>query len=331
MGQSLVLPDLYDNCTIAGATGSASADGLSLIASNSDDPFTTRTRLVVVEPPKGFRFIGVQIISQDAGTVASFNHMHTRGLNERGFAYTWASARANPEYEPDSSEAIGVPYNQFGRLLLSEARSVEDAIGILESQPRAIHGNFLFADAVGEIALVEVSTKSLNVESRTGDGWIGRSNHWVSPEMSAISDLPDPGDSTSVRFARITTLMGEGGGRISPDYLATCLGDHTTLEETGWSICAHGHKRRAGSTVRGGTVSSEIMQPSIGVMHYCYGWPCGGSVDYPEEQLYQDRSWGRHIPFRLEDMEPGEYVTVDGRLTPLAVRYLTKNGVKASA
>ncbi|MCH8224013.1 MAG: hypothetical protein IH868_11450 [Chloroflexi bacterium] len=59
-------------------------------------------------------------------------------------------------------------------------------------------------------------------------------------------------------------------------------------------------------------------------MHYCYGWPCGGSVDYPDEQVYQDRSWGQYLSFRLEDLEPGEYVTVDGRLTPLAVRYLAQ-------
>ena len=320
-GQRLSSP-LPDNCTTAGATGTCSADGRALIGSTSDDPFTTRTRLVVEEPPDGYRYVGTQIVSQDPNTVADFNHMHTRGLNERGFAYTWSGARPDPDIEPDSSRAVGVPFYRFGDLLLSQAASVQDAIGLLESYPRAIHGNFLFADSGGEVALAEVSTRSLNIETRTTDGWIGRSNHWISPEMSRIAHTPADGDSTVVRYDRITTLMAEGAGSIDPAYLASCFRDHSTLEETGWSICAHGHTKRPGSETRGGSVSSEILQPAEGVMYYCYGWPCGGAADYGEEQLYQDRSWGRYVPFSLAGMEPGEYVTVDGRLTPLAVRYL---------
>ena len=77
---------------------------------------------------------------------------------------------------------------------------------------------------------------------------------------------------------------------------------------------------------RGGSVSSEIIQPALGTMHYAYGWPCGGEVDYPGEQPYQDRSWGRYMTFRLEDMEPGEYVSTDGVLSPRAVRYLADVG-----
>ena len=320
-----------DNCTIAGATGTSTVDGRSLIASNSDDPFTTRTRLVVVEPPDGERFIATQIISPSNGSPVSFDRMHTRGLNAKGFAYTWSAVRPDPEFEPDSESAFGLPFYQFGRLLLSQSRSVEDAIGILESYPRAIHGNYLFGDAMGEVALVEVSTQSLNVETRTDCGWIGRSNHWISPTMSAIGNPPDACDSTAVRFERITTLMAEGDGSVDPAYVANCLSDHETLEETGWSICAHGHGDVPPGRERGGSVSSEIMQPALGTMHYAYGWPCGGELDYPGEQPYQDRSWGRYISFRLEDMEPGEYVSVDGVLSPLAVRYIADAGGQAMA
>ena len=315
-----------DNCTIAAVTGQSSADGRALIASNSDDPFTTRTRLVVVDPPTGHRFIATQIVSPGNGARVSFDRMHTRGINAEGLAYTWSAVSPDPAKEPDSEHAYGIPYYQFGSLLLSQARSVEDAIGMLESYPRAIHGNYLFGDAAGEVALVEVSTQTLNVETRTDTGWIGRSNHWISPAMSAIGNQPEARDSTAVRFARITTLMDEGDGRIGPAYMADSLSDHATLEETGWSICAHGHGPVAEGRGRGGSVSSEIMQPAFTTMHYAYGWPCGGAVDYPGEQPYQDRSWGRYISFRLGDLEPGEYVTVDGRLTPLGVRYLADTG-----
>ncbi|HDZ19987.1 MAG TPA: hypothetical protein ENH80_01315 [Phycisphaerae bacterium] len=46
----------------------------------------------------------------------------------------------------------------------------------------------------------------------------------------------------------------------------------------------------------------------------------GGAVDYPGEQLYQDRSWGRFEAFCVDNLEPGVYVTVDGQRTPLANR-----------
>ena len=209
-GQRLSSP-LPDNCTTAGATGTCSTDGRALIGSTSDDPFTTRTRLVVEEPPDGYRYVGTQIVSQHPNTVADFNHMHTRGLNEKGFAYTWSGARPDPDIEPDSKRAVGVPFYRFGDLLLSQAASVQDAIGLLESYPRAIHGNFLFADSGGEVALAEVSTRSMNIETRTTDGWIGRSNHWISPEMSRIAHTPADGDSTVVRYD--PHHDADGGGR----------------------------------------------------------------------------------------------------------------------
>src|SRR5215470_9755437 len=99
------------HCTIAAATGSATRSGEPLVLSNSDDPFATRTRLVVEAPANGYRFVATQIISPPPPV--SFNQMHTRGLNEAGFAYTWAMVR--PATEPDDSQAIGIPYYQFGR------------------------------------------------------------------------------------------------------------------------------------------------------------------------------------------------------------------------
>ena len=316
--------NLYDNCTIAGATGSASFDGNSIIGSTSDDPFTTRTRLVVVSPKNGHKFIATQIVSGDTTKIPDFNNMHTRGLNDKGFAYTWSAAGPNPDIEPISSQAIGIPFYQFGQLLLSEADSVEDGIGLLESYPRAIHGNFLFADSDEEIALIEVSTHSLNIETRITDGWIGRTNHWISERMSNIGQIPQVTDSTEVRFERILKLMNERKGKVDSSFLELCFSDHATLNDTGWSICAHGHTRNPNREGRGGTVSSEIILPSKGVMNYCYGWPCGGNVDYPEDQVYQDRSWGKYLSFDLEKLDAGEYVTVDGRLTPLAICYLAQ-------
>lgn len=306
-----------DACTIGAATGSATRGGGTLVFSNSDDPFQTRTRLVVVQPDNGYKFIGTQIVSPPPPV--SFNQMHTRGLNEVGLAYTWASVA--PTSEPTSEVAIGIPYNQFGRLLLSQAATVAEALDLLERYPRAYHGNFLFADATGEIALVEISTRTFHIETRLTDGAFARTNHWISERMVPLGN-PEVGQASAERYARACELIAAQVGSIDAQSLMRITADHHGLDASGISICAHG-KAPGPRQFRGGTVSSEISETQRRRFWYCYGWPCGSAPEAPESQLYQDRSWGAYLPFDLAGLAPGEYVTIDGRLTALAVKHLT--------
>lgn len=312
-------------CTIGAATGSATRDGAPLVFSNSDDPFTTRTRLVVVAPADGYRFIATQIVSPPPPV--SFNQMHTRGLNAAGLAYTWASVR--PVAEPASEEAIGIPYYQFGRLLLSQAATVADALALLERYPRAYHGNFLFVDAAGEIALVEISTRTYHVETRLTDGAFARTNHWISERMAPLG-APEPGQASLERYQRASELIAGPAGASDVESLARITADHHGLDTGGISICAHGNAPGPRHH-RGGTVSSEIAEPRTGRFWYCYGWPCGSAPEDPELQVFQDRSWGAYLPFDLAELAPGEYVTADGRLTGLAVKHLAKARIPALA
>ena len=165
----------------------------------------------------------------------------------------------------------------------------------------------------------------MHVETRTSDGWIARSNHWVSEEMGYKGRSSGDQSSSGVRLARATELMGNGAGRIDVPYLSELYRDHDTLSDTGWSICAHGHTKSAEGD-RSGTVSSEILEPTTRTFNYCYGWPCGGKPEYDTEQQYQEFSWGNYLPFKLDYMEAGEYVSPYGRLTPLAVKYLAIMG-----
>jgi len=305
-----------DACTIGGATGGATRDGDPIIFSNSDDPFMTRTRLVVVEPANGYKFIAAQIISPPPP--ASFNMMHTRGLNAAGLAYTWASVA--PRTEPTSEEAIGIPYNQFGHLVLSEARTVSDVIEILDRYPRAYHGNFLFADAEGTVALIEISTQSFHVETCVTDGAFARTNHWISDRMVSIG-TDRVGQASLERYERACALIAAQAGAINKDSFSLITADHHGLDASGFSICAHGNAPGPRHR-RGGTVSSEISEPRKGRFWYCYGWPCGSTPEDPDLQICQDRSWGTYLPFDLADLEAGEYVTTDGRLTARAIKYI---------
>lgn len=313
-----------ESCTIGGATGRASRAGAPIIFSNSDDPFTTRTRLVVVNPPDGYRFIATQIVSPPPAV--SFDRMYTRGLNAAGFAYTWASVW--PRTEPADGDAIGIPYPQFGRLLLSQAATVAEAIELVRRYPRAYHGNFLFADATGELALVEISTQTYFVESRLTDGTIARSNHWISAEMAPVG-TEEVGVSSAHRYQRARELITASAGAIDAEALTSITGDHEGRATVGFSICAHGRLDQS-SRPLGGSVSSEIIEPQAGRFWYCYGWPCGGEVEDAERQPQQDRSWGAYLPFDLANLPAGEYVTTDGRLTPLGIRSLAQAGSRQS-
>lgn len=315
---NIVEPPLLDACTIGAATGSATRDGNPIVFSNSDDPFTTRTKLVVVLPEDGYKFIATEIVSPPPPV--PFNQMHTRGVNEAGLAYTWAYVM--PSTEPNDGVAIGIPPYQFGRLVLSQAATVAEAFALVEKFPRAYHGNFLFADAIGEIALVEISTQSFNIETRTSDGYITRSNHWISAKMSPIcADFFT--ESSTARLRRSDELMQAQIGSVDVQSLAAITSDHEGREK-GLSICSHGAPDWS-TPWAGGTVSSEVIEPRSRRLWYCYGWPCGSEPEAPEAQVYQDRSWGAYLPFELDSLEPGELVTIDGRLTAAAVKHLARS------
>jgi hypothetical protein len=304
-------------CTIAAATGNATRDGVPLLMSTSDDPFATRTRLVVEQPPDGFRYIATQIISPPP--VVSWSNMHTRGLNEMGLGYTWSYV--TPADEPTDATAVGVPYYQWGNLVLSQASRIDQVLALLERYPRAFHGNYLFADASGEICLVEVSTQSLRVVQRTRDGFIGRTNHWT--EGNSFQDESIACDSRH-RGDRIQQLLAEQAGSIDRDRFMAICRDHAGRDDPAirHSICSHGHDGQGDEWF--GTVSSEVIEPRSGTLWYCYGWPCGETPVAAERQPLQDRSWGSYLPFRLSDLEAGEYVTTDGWLTPRALGSLAR-------
>jgi hypothetical protein len=316
--------DHATGCTIAAASGSATRDGMPLLMSTSDDPFATRTRLVVEAPVNGYRFVATQIVSPPP--IVSWSNMHTRGVNEAGLAYAWSYV--TPASEPTDATAIGIPYYQWGRLVLSEAACVDEALMLLERYPLAFHGNFLFADATGEICLVEVGTETVHVAERMQNGWIGRANHWTSGVKMSVEDAA-LACSSRQRHARLHERLQALDGDIDTENLMGICRDHAGRDQNdiGYSICAHGHHGE--SPVWFGTVSSEVTDPRSRVLWYCYGWPCGEAPERADHQLYQEFSWGTYLPFDLPQLEPGEYVTTDGRLTALALRYLARHQEQA--
>lgn len=318
----------FFSCTIMGATGLSTASGLPLIASTSDDPWDTRTRVIVQTPKEGYKYIGTQIITPAHQPRVPWSDMITRGVNERGFAYTWAYV--HPSKEPPYDRVSGITFREAGELIISKAATVAEAIDMMKKQSRAYHGNFLLAEATGKIALIEVSTNSINVETVTVNGWVARSNHWISPEMAQIAEPVEPNSSSDIRFKRMKTLLSQQRQPITIQTIMKVYRDHWGRDQYGWSICQHG-ERKERTEEELISVSAEIMNPSHQVFFYNYGWPCGEIPKKLDQQKSQEMSWGAYLPFFLQGLKEGEYVTIYGQLTPLAIRYLAnKNVVIAS-
>jgi hypothetical protein len=95
----------------------------------------------------------------------------------------------------------------------------------------------------------------------------------------------------------------------------------------GFSVCNHGTygPDAPDGAVAFGTVSAEILDPRTRTLWYCYGWPCGERGATPD-QPYQDRSWGRFLPFTLDSLPAGAMTTIEGDLTPEAALVLAKDG-----
>jgi hypothetical protein len=55
---------------------------------------------------------------------------------------------------------------------------------------------------------------------------------------------------------------------------------------------------------------------------YAYGWPCGQKPEYGD-QIYQEKSWGKFIPFGFIEIFDGKEIkvlsTTDGVLTPAGI------------
>jgi hypothetical protein len=153
-------------------------------------------------------------------------------------------------------------------------------------------------------------------------------------EGDPLCALDNPDVPNQSRYRRAKELLAEAAGRIDLATMARLLSDHSHkgrfagdnpwIPGHGYSICNHGSLHGATfdpAKPAWGTVSAEIIDPAAGVFWYTYGWPCGTAPEHGDQML-QERSWGVFLGFPLAEMAAGDYTTLTGELTHLAVRHL---------
>jgi hypothetical protein len=333
-------------CTnIAAAGRSLRSPGKVYIGSVSDDPYDIRTRVVVERAKHGHGYIGTDLVPLgEAASVAAYaestSGAPTRGLNERGLAFTWAYAWERPENGPASG---ALKAHQAWGEVMRRCGSVSEAIALLEELPRDFGAASMLADRSGDCALVEIGRRQVKLSRRldaAANGGTGVNvNCWMAMQDEdgdprAGLDVPTAPNQT--RYARATERLGLVDGGIGLKELMGALCDHgyrerfasenTLVPGHGFSICNHGSMHRSKfdpAAPAWGSVSAEIVDPVGGIFWYAYGWPCGEAPQFGD-QLLQDRSWGKFVGFRLDDLPEGRYTTLTGELTPLAMRHFDR-------
>jgi len=291
------VPPAGRGCTLIGVTGSWTEGSDIFFAQSMDDAWwPSRDVVFVIQPKDGYKYIG---------TKASIWGFET-GLNEKGFGITGAAVSATDTPDPN-----GISKFEIGPLLLEKCANVHEAIEFLESTPRAEDcwpRNMLMGDAEGNLALVEISYERINVETLTKDGYIVRTNFFISDEMKGVDRNEDP--YYCERLARgIWWFENVAQKPIDVEDIQDAYGFIYAFRQ---------------DDPRGGPQSSCIIQPNTLTYWFTYGWP-GGNLPTKElelRQICQNMTWGVYIPFHLPELPPGQYTTELGQLTPLAVQYL---------
>ena len=223
---------------------------------------------------------------------------------------------------------------------MRQCAGVDQALELMADLPRDMAGVALLADRQGHLARAEIGRKNMQITTRLSSANGGTAvnvNCWTS--MQATDG--DPACAMDVatasngsRHGRATERIDALDGRIDLQAMKSILTDHghkerfagenTMLRGHGFSICNHGslHKTEFDADDPAwGSVSAEIIDPVDGIFWYAYGWPCG---EVPEhgDQMLQGRSWGTFLGFPVADLPEGDYTTLTGELTFLAVKHL---------
>jgi hypothetical protein len=332
-------------CTNLAAAGrSVRSPGAVYIGSVSDDPYDIRTRVVVERSPNGYAYIGTDLAPLSPAVSAaeyaeSTSGAPTRGLNERGLGFTWAYAWEKPENKPQPG---ALKAHQAWGEVMRRCGTIDEAIALLRDLPRDFGAAGMLADCSGTCALVEIGRRHVAVSRRLepdSGGTAVNVNCW----MVLQEEDGDPKGGLDVatapnhtRYARASERLALVDGRIGISEIKNVLCDHghrgrfagenTLVRGHGFSVCNHGSLGSPSfdpAAPSWGTVSAEIIDPVGGVFWYVYGWPCGEAPQFGDQML-QERSWGNFIGFPLAGLPAGQYSTLTGELTALAMRHFDK-------
>jgi predicted choloylglycine hydrolase len=249
-----------ESCTSWAATGSATVDGLPLVAKNRDYrlehlPLQTVSR---VEPAAGHRYVCV-------GSAGSPG-VYCGGINEAGLAVADTHV-VSTEMGP------GLPDYALMMHLLENHGAVSSAVDYLRSVPRLGRNNLILADAQGEVAVFESGHRGYGLFSII-DGALVNTNHRISPPLRhQFTDLSPPvakGNSFR-RYDKVSEALRAAHGHIDVAFAQRLMATHDGPLA---SVCRH--------PIEGcdsATIAACVFVPADRTLLFCHGLPCQGTYE----------------------------------------------------
>jgi isopenicillin-N N-acyltransferase-like protein len=236
-------------CVQCSVFGFADAPGGPLIGKTDDlGPGETTTYAVCVEDVPG----KAQILHVTwPGTVWG-----GPGVNERGVGFAAASVATGEWNE------AGLPSNMVSRIMLENARDLDEAIETLMELPLACHPfNCVIADEERMVALERSVYKTAVRELEDGAVWA--TNHFLSPDLAELVTRPqEQMDDSRARYEKLSRRVNEKEHSVRG--AQEILMDHT---QPG-AVCRHGEDH--GMVTRAAT----IIRPRARVVWLALGRPC---------------------------------------------------------
>ncbi|TFG06250.1 MAG: hypothetical protein EU539_08095 [Promethearchaeota archaeon] len=217
-------------CSTFVATKEATLNGKTIIGRNTDyggiEDWPKFQTVSFVEPQNGLKYVQV-------GTAGII--MWAPGMNEKGIVVC-AHYMIYDDIMPN-----GLSIAAFTDEFLRRAENLDDALAILNNNPRGISGGFVITDGKARDAFAaEVSTGKATIR-RMQDNRIIMTNMAVSEEKRKIDFVSrfNLNEGCPGRYRRLMQLIDENYGKIDVSRAAEFMGDHVRFT-TGTERCAYG-------------------------------------------------------------------------------------------
>lgn len=202
-------------CTAFAVAGPATVDGHLLVGRNFDfegpKPFDQDKAVLFFKPAGKIPFASVAWPGM-SGVVT--------GVNAAGIYISINAART------DDKGQVGIPVELLARLVMEQARSLDDAIRILKDNPVMVPDFYLLADGkTGESAVVERSPTRLEVR-RSKDTTL-LTNHALTPAFAhdVANDRLKRYLTSGSRFERLAELVKQQHGKFDARRVLEVLRD----------------------------------------------------------------------------------------------------------
>ena len=220
-------------CSTFVTAKAATLNGKTIVGRNTDyseiEKWPKYQTIMFVEPDNGFNYVQIGT----AGVI-----LWAPGMNEKGIVV------CGHYMIYDDIAPNGWSIAAFTDAFLRSAETLEDAIEILNSNPRGISGGFVITDGKTKDAFAaEISTGKATIR-RMENNKLVMTNMAITEEKRAIDLVVryNVNEGCPGRYRRLHQLIDQNYGKIDPNLAAEFMGDHirfsTNSERNAYGIIA---------------------------------------------------------------------------------------------